>query len=318
MRCCPGPDAPRKDGELDRAIQFLQEHYLLPAPAAMQIATYLGEAKRSLGLVPTIDNIALERFFDESGGMQLVLHAPFGSRINKAWGLALRKKFCQGFNFELQAAATEEGLILSLSGAHSFPLEEVFRYLHPKTVEETLTQAIIQSPIFETRWRWASTLSLAVPRNRGGARVPNQLQRMYGEDLLSAVFPDAVACQDNIQGAREIPDHPLVSQALRDSLGGSGRSPRPRAPAHAPVRRGDPLHRPRHARTLRVEPRAAEFRRVHLPRRCAARGAPHPRRAHAPRDRGPHRRRSGRPGRRRHRTRPCRSVAHREHARRDV
>ncbi|HSW84298.1 MAG TPA: ATP-dependent DNA helicase, partial [Usitatibacter sp.] len=214
----PGPDAPRKDGELDRAIQFLEEHYFVSPSAATQIATYLGEAKRSLGLVPTIDNIALERFFDESGGMQLVLHAPFGSRINKAWGLALRKKFCQGFNFELQAAATEEGLILSLSGAHSFPLDEVFRYLHPKTVEETLTQAIIQSPIFETRWRWASTLALAVPRNRGGGRVPNQLQRMYGEDLLSAVFPDAVACQDNIQGAREIPDHPLVSQALRDSL----------------------------------------------------------------------------------------------------
>jgi ATP-dependent Lhr-like helicase len=150
--------------------------------------------------------------------MQLVLHAPFGSRINKAWGLALRKKFCQGFNFELQAAATEEGLILSLSEMHSFPLEEVFRYLHPGSVRETLTQAIIQSPIFETRWRWSSTLALAVPRNRGGARVPNQLQRMYGEDLLQAVFPDAAACQDNIQGAREIPDHPLVNQALRDAL----------------------------------------------------------------------------------------------------
>jgi ATP-dependent Lhr-like helicase len=214
----PGPEAPRTEGELDRAIAFLQEHYFLSLGAATQIAIYLGEAKRSLGLVPTIDRIALERFFDESGGMQLVLHAPFGSRINKAWGLALRKKFCQGFNFELQAAATEEGLILSLSGAHSFPVEEVFRYLHPKTVEETLTQAIVQSPIFETRWRWASTLALAVPRNRGGARVPNQLQRMYGEDLLAAVFPDAAACQDNIQGAREIPDHPLVAQAMRDSL----------------------------------------------------------------------------------------------------
>jgi ATP-dependent Lhr-like helicase len=214
----PGPEAPRREGELDAAIAFLQEHYFLSSSAAAQIAAYLGEAKRSLGLVPTTDRIALERFFDESGGMQLVLHAPFGSRVNKAWGLALRKKFCQGFNFELQAAATEEGLILSLSGAHSFPLEEVFRYLHPRTVEETLTQAIVQSPIFETRWRWASTLALAVPRNRGGARVPNQLQRMYGEDLLSAVFPDAVACQDNLQGAREIPDHPLIEQAMRDSL----------------------------------------------------------------------------------------------------
>lgn len=162
--------------------------------------------------------IALERFFDESGGMQLVLHAPFGSRINRAWGLALRKKFCQGFNFELQAAATEEGIILSLGSAHSFPLDEVFRYVHPSSLKETLTQAILQSPIFETRWRWTSTLALAVPRNRGGGRVPNQLQRMNAEDVLQSVFPDAVACQDNLQGAREVPDHPLVNQALRDSL----------------------------------------------------------------------------------------------------
>ncbi|HEV8107369.1 MAG TPA: helicase-related protein, partial [Burkholderiales bacterium] len=214
----PGPDAPRKDGELQSAIQFLVKDYELSESAATQIAQYLGEAKRSLGVVPTTDTIALERFFDESGGMQLVMHAPFGSRINRAWGLALRKKFCQGFNFELQAAATEEGLILSLGSSHSFPLEEVFRYLHPSTVRETLVQAILQSPIFETRWRWSTTLSLAVPRNRAGARIPNQLQRMYAEDLLQAVFPDAVACQDNIQGAREIPDHPLVNQALRDSL----------------------------------------------------------------------------------------------------
>jgi ATP-dependent Lhr-like helicase len=147
-----------------------------------------------------------------------VLHAPFGSRVNRAWGLALRKKFCQGFNFELQAAATEEGIILSLGSSHSFPLEEVFRYLHPNTVRETLVQAILDSPIFETRWRWSTTLALAVPRNRGGARIPNQLQRMYAEDLLQATFPDAAACQDNIQGAREVPDHPLVNQALRDAL----------------------------------------------------------------------------------------------------
>src|SRR5438105_471287 len=150
--------------------------------------------------------------------MQLVLHAPFGSRVNRAWGLALRKKFCQGFNLELQAAATEEGIILSLGSQHSFPLEEVFRYLHPNTVRDTLEQALLQSPIFETRWRWSTTLALAVPRNRGGARVPNQLQRMYAEDLLQAVFPDAAACQDNLPGAREIPEHPLVRQALRDAL----------------------------------------------------------------------------------------------------
>src|SRR5207245_10417162 len=118
-------------------------HYFLPAAAAEQIAAYLGEGKRALGAVPTTQTLVLERFFDESGGMQLVLHAPFGSRINRAWGLALRKKFCQGFNFELQAAATEEGIILSLGSQHSFPLEEVFRYLPPNTVRDTLEQALL-------------------------------------------------------------------------------------------------------------------------------------------------------------------------------
>ena len=202
----------------EAATAFLEKDYFLGRSAAEQIAEYLEQAKRALGVVPSADTLALERFFDESGGMQLVLHAPFGSRINKAWGLALRKKFCQGFNFELQAAATEEGIILSLNTSHSFPLEEVFRYLHPNTVRETLVQALLDSPIFETRWRWSTTLALAVPRNRGGARVPNQLQRMYAEDLLQAVFPDAAACQDNLPGAREVPDHPLVNQALRDAL----------------------------------------------------------------------------------------------------
>ncbi|HET7403931.1 MAG TPA: ATP-dependent DNA helicase, partial [Usitatibacter sp.] len=214
----PGPDTARTPHDLEPAIRMLESDYLIAREAAAQIALYLGEAKRALGVVPSMDTIALERFFDESGGMQLVLHAPFGSRIMRAWGLALRKKFCQGFNFELQAAATEEGLILSLSTVHSFPLEDVFRYLNPGSVRETLTQAILQSPIFETRWRWTSTMALAVPRNRGGVRIPNQLQRMYSEDVLQAVFPDAVACQDNLEGAREIPDHPLVNQALRDAL----------------------------------------------------------------------------------------------------
>ncbi|HEX6635981.1 MAG TPA: ATP-dependent DNA helicase, partial [Usitatibacter sp.] len=214
----PGPDEPRKEDELEGAIDLLVRDYRLERPAAEQIARYLSEAKRSLGVVPTTGTLCLERFFDESGGMQLVLHAPFGSRINRAWGLALRKKFCQGFNFELQAAATEEGIILSLNNSHSFPLEEVYRYLHPNTVRATLVQALLQSPIFETRWRWSTTLALAVPRNRGGARIPNQLQRMYAEDLLQAVFPEAAACQDNIQGEREVPDHPLVDQAMKDAL----------------------------------------------------------------------------------------------------
>ncbi|HZR67872.1 MAG TPA: DEAD/DEAH box helicase [Burkholderiales bacterium] len=214
----PGPGEPRRAGELDAASDWLERDYGLPRPAAEQLAAYLAEGKRCLGVVPTAETIVLERFFDEGGGMQLVLHAPLGSRINKAWGLALRKKFCQSFNFELQAAATEDGLILSLGPTHSFPLAEVFRYLNPKTVRETLVQAVLDSPIFETRWRWVATLALAVPRNRNGARVPAQIQRMAAEEVLAAVFPDAAACLDNIQGARQLPEHPLVDQALKDCL----------------------------------------------------------------------------------------------------
>ena len=214
----PRPDQPRKADELDAAVAWLEQDYALPRSAAEQIAVYLAEGKRSLGVVPTADTLVLERFFDEAGGMQLVLHAPLGSRINKAWGLALRKKFCQSFNFELQAAATEEALVLSLGPMHSFALEEVFRYLNPKTVRETLVQAVLDSPIFETRWRWTTTLALAVPRSRNGAKLPAQIQRMIADELLAAIFPDAAACLDNIQGARELPKHPLVDQAIRDCL----------------------------------------------------------------------------------------------------
>ncbi len=214
----PAPDVPRVESELDAAIAWLMGDYALARSAAEQIAAYLAEGKRALGVVPSKDTLMFERFFDESGGMQLVLHAPFGSRVNRAWGLALRKKFCQSFNFELQAAATEEGIILSLGPSHSFPLLEVFRYLHPNTVKETLVQAVLDSPIFETRWRWTTTLALAVPRMRNGTRMPAQIQRMIAEDLLAGVFPDAKACFENIQGAREIPCHPLVDQAMRDAL----------------------------------------------------------------------------------------------------
>ena len=160
----------------------------------------------------------LERFFDESGGMQLVLHAPFGSRINKAWGLALRKRFCRQFNFELQAAATEDALLLSLGPQHSFPLADVFRYLHPDNARDILVQAFLDAPVFETRWRWNTTISLAVPRSRGGRKVAPQLQRMQADDLMAAVFPDAAACLENIPGDRQIPDHPLVKQTVRDCL----------------------------------------------------------------------------------------------------
>src|SRR5437764_118686 len=150
--------------------------------------------------------------------MQLVLHAPFGSRVNKAWGLALRKRFCRQFNFELQAAATEDSLLLSLGPQHSFPLADVFRYLHSATARDVLVQAFLDAPVFQTRWRWNTTISLAVPRSRGGRKVPPPLQRMLADDLMAAVFPDAAACLENIPGDREIPDHPLVNQTVRDCL----------------------------------------------------------------------------------------------------
>ncbi len=206
------------DGDGDEAAAKWLEGLGLSASAARQIQHYLREAKHILGALPTQQTLVLERFFDEAGGMQMILHAPFGSRVNRAWGLALRKKFCRQFNFELQAAATEEGVLLSLGPQHSFPLEDVFRYVHPDTLERTLVQALIDSPVFPTRWRWNATISLAVLRNRAGRKVPPALQRMEADDLMAAAFPDAAACLENIGGDREIPDHPLVRQTLRDCL----------------------------------------------------------------------------------------------------
>ena len=188
------------------------------AAAAEQAVEYLAEGRRALGVIPSRETLVLERFFDESGGMQLVLHAPFGSRINKAWGLALRKRFCRQFNFELQAAATEDALLLSLGPQHSFPLSDVFRYLHPETTRDVLVQAFLDAPVFKTRWRWNTTVALAVPRSRGGRKVAPQLQRMLADDLMAAVFPDAAACLENIPGDRQIPDHPLVKQTIEDCL----------------------------------------------------------------------------------------------------
>ncbi len=201
-----------------RPVEWLMSEAGISEPAAAQVVEYLAEGCASLGVIPTQDTLVLERFFDESGGMQLVLHAPFGSRINRAWALALRKRFCRQFNFELQAAATEDALMLSLGPQHSFPLADVFRYLHPASVREILIQAFLDAPVFATRWRWNTTISLAVPRSRGGSKVPPQLQRMQSDDLMAAVFPDAAACQENIPGDREIPDHPLVNQTVRDCL----------------------------------------------------------------------------------------------------
>ncbi|MBM7060752.1 DEAD/DEAH box helicase [Pseudomonas sp. UL073] len=203
---------------LTAAIAWLTDDLGLAEPAAQQIVEYLARARVALGALPTQRRLVMERFFDESGGMQLIIHSPFGSRLNKAWGLALRKRFCRSFNFELQAAATEDALILSLSTSHSFPLDEVWRYLHSNTAEQVLVQALLDAPLFGVRWRWNASTALALPRFSAGRKVAPQLQRMRSEDLLAAVFPDQVACQENLVGEREIPEHPLVAQTLDDCL----------------------------------------------------------------------------------------------------
>jgi len=203
------------------ALHWLEQESGLDQRGAQQAIEYLLGAKSVLGIVPTQETIVAEGFFDESGGMQLVLHAPFGGRINKAWGLALRKRFCVTFDFELQAAATDNGLVISLGEKHSFPLESVFSYLHSGTVREILIQAVLLAPMFATRWRWNASRALALLRFSKGKKVPPNIQRMKAEDLLAAIFPDAIACQDNLTGeraARQIPDHPLVQETLRDCL----------------------------------------------------------------------------------------------------
>jgi ATP-dependent Lhr-like helicase len=206
-------------GDLPAAIAWLAgEIPGVAEPAARQMVEYLDASKKILGVTPTQETLVLERFFDEAGGMQLVLHAPFGSRVNRAWGLALRKRFCRSFNFELQAAATEDAIVLSLGPQHSFPLEDVFEYLKPETAEHLLVQAMLDAPMFGSRWRWNATRALAVLRARGGKKVPTPLQRMDAEDLVAAVFPDQLACPENLVGDREIPDHPLVQQTIADCL----------------------------------------------------------------------------------------------------
>jgi ATP-dependent Lhr-like helicase len=205
-------------GGVPAALQWLQQTLSLDGSAAQQLTDYLARAKTALGELPTQRTIVFERFFDESGGTQLVIHTPFGSRINRAWGLALRKRFCRQFNFELQAAATEDAIVLSLSTSHSFPLEEVARYLHSNSAEQVLIQALLDAPLFPARWRWNATNALALPRMSGGKKTPPQLQRMKSEDLLATVFPDQVACLENIVGERQIPEHPLVEQTMYDCL----------------------------------------------------------------------------------------------------
>jgi len=204
--------------EVAAAVSWLKEECGLDDSGAEQAIEYVLQGRAVLGAVPTQTTVIAERFFDEGGGMQLVIHAPFGGRINKAWGLSLRKRFCVGFNFELQAAATDNGLNIALAEQHSFPLGDVFHFLQADTVQPILEQAALDSPIFATRWRWDANRALALLRFQNGKKVPPQIQRMRSDDLLASVFPDAAACFENIEGERTIPDHPLVSEVMNDVL----------------------------------------------------------------------------------------------------
>jgi ATP-dependent Lhr-like helicase len=204
--------------EVAAAVTWLKEECGLDDSGAEQLIEYVLQGRAVLGAVPTQTTVIAERFFDEGGGMQLVIHAPFGGRINKAWGLSLRKRFCVGFNFELQAAATDNGLNIALAEQHSFPLGDVFHFLQADTVQPILEQAALDSPIFATRWRWDANRALALLRFQNGKKVPPQIQRMRSDDLLASVFPDAAACFENIEGERKIPDHPLVGEVMKDVL----------------------------------------------------------------------------------------------------
>jgi len=212
----PSPPPGAERGKAAR--EWLVDEIGIIEPAADQLIEYLAAARAALGVLPTHHTIVLERFFDAVGGMQLVVHSPYGSRVNRAWGLALRKRFCRKFNFELQAAATEDNIVLSLTAAHSFDLAEVQRYLHSASVRQLLTEALLDAPMFMTRWRWVAGVALSLPRFRGGKKTPAPLLRMDAEDLLAAIFPDQIACAENLAGAREIPDHPLVRQTISDCL----------------------------------------------------------------------------------------------------
>ncbi|MBV9610062.1 MAG: DEAD/DEAH box helicase, partial [Acidobacteria bacterium] len=209
----------RERPDVKAAVEWLARECGLDESGAEQVIQYIVEGRAVLGAVPTQDTIIAERFFDEGGGMQLIVHAPFGARINKAWGLSLRKRFCRSFNFELQASATDNGLNIALAEQHSFPLADVFQFLHADTVQPVLEQAVLTgSPIFGTRWRWDASRALALLRFQNGRKVPPQIQRMRSDDLLASVFPDVTACQENMEGDIKLPDHPLVREVMKDVL----------------------------------------------------------------------------------------------------
>ena len=252
------------------AIAWLEEECALDRAGAEQAVAYVRAGKKILGVVPTDRTLVAERFFDEGGGMQLILHTPFGARINRAWGLALRKRFCRSFNLELQAAATDNGIVLSLTDQHAFPLDVVFEFVKSASAEQTLTQALLPAPMFAARWRWNATRSLAILRFSGGRKVPPQLIRMRADDLVAAVFPDQAACPENLTGPIRIPDHVLVRETLSNclheamDLDGLSRD----SARHRERRATNRCHR--HARAVGLLPRDPQRQSVRLPRRRAA------------------------------------------------
>ncbi|MGB1885271.1 MAG: DNA glycosylase AlkZ-like family protein, partial [Gammaproteobacteria bacterium] len=218
LRAAAGAFCTSHSAPLPEISRYLIEIPGVGVVGAAQAAEYIYMGYVALGAMPTQETLVLERFFDESGGMQLVLHAPFGSRINRAWGLALRKRFCRTFNFELQAAAIEDAIVISLGEIHSFPLEDVWRFLNSSSVRDVLIQALLDAPMFAVRWRWVAACALALQRFKNGKKNPPRLMRMQAEDLVASVFPDQLACAENLSGRREVPDHPLVNQTIQDCL----------------------------------------------------------------------------------------------------
>jgi ATP-dependent helicase Lhr and Lhr-like helicase len=203
---------------MDAAQAWLVNELKLDAAIAVQLVNYLAATQAALGRIPTQSDIVFERFFDEAGDQHLVIHSPYGSRVNRAWGLGMRKRFCRQFNFELQAAALEDSIVISLGATHSFPLEDATHFVHSNSIRDVVTQAMLAAPMFPTHWRWNATIALAIRRNNAGKKVPPTFQRMDAEDLMALVFPDQLACQDNLTGEREIPKHPLVDQTIEDCL----------------------------------------------------------------------------------------------------
>ena len=213
----PGTDL-RNSAHALAAVEWLRKECGLDQAGGEQVVGHIVTGRAVLGAVPTQTKVIAERFFDESGGMQLVIHAPFGGRVNKAWGLALRKRFCRSFNLELQASATDDGINIALAEQHSFPLADVFRFLHPASVAGVLEQAVLASPIFTARWRWDASRALVLQRFQGGKKVAPPIQRMRADDLLASIFPDAAACPENLDSQPKIPDHPLVREVMKDAL----------------------------------------------------------------------------------------------------